>query len=117
RETEVIALVAEGLTDQAIADQLYISVRTVRSHLDRIRDKTGARRRAELTRLASQLSLEDQHAREEDHPHNPAACRGPFRFVDACSNWPACAFVANAAPMDRSVASSASLVGRTWPSL
>ena len=32
--------------------QLYISVRTVGSHLDRIRDKTGCRRRADLTRLA-----------------------------------------------------------------
>jgi DNA-binding CsgD family transcriptional regulator len=35
-----------------IAGQLYISIRTVRSHLDRIRDKTGCRRRADLTRLA-----------------------------------------------------------------
>ena len=35
-----------------IATQLYISVRTVSSHLDRIRDKTGYRRRADLTRLA-----------------------------------------------------------------
>ena len=32
--------------------ELYISIRTVRSHLDRIRDKTGCRRRADLTRLA-----------------------------------------------------------------
>ncbi len=32
--------------------QLYISIRTVRSHLDRIRDKTGCRRHADLTRLA-----------------------------------------------------------------
>jgi len=36
---------------------LYISVRTVRSHLDRIRDKTGARRRADLTWLALQDHL------------------------------------------------------------
>lgn len=52
REREVLALVAAGETDQDIAEQLYISIRTVRSHLDRIRDKTGARRRADLTRLA-----------------------------------------------------------------
>ena len=37
--------------------QLYISVRTVRSHLDRIRDKTGCRRRADLTRLALSAGL------------------------------------------------------------
>ena len=40
-----------------IAAQLYISIRTVRSHLDRIRDKTGARRRADLTRLALSAGL------------------------------------------------------------
>jgi DNA-binding CsgD family transcriptional regulator len=52
RERELVALVAKGLTDSQIAGKLFISIRTVRSHLDRIRDKTGARRRAELTRLA-----------------------------------------------------------------
>ena len=40
------------LDDAQIAAELYISVRTVSSHLDRIRDKTGCRRRADLTRLA-----------------------------------------------------------------
>ena len=52
REREILKLVAEGETDADIARQLFISVRTVRSHLDRIRDKTGRRRRADLTRLA-----------------------------------------------------------------
>ncbi len=52
REREILALVAAGERDADIADQLFISVRTVRSHLDRIRDKTGRRRRADLTRLA-----------------------------------------------------------------
>jgi non-specific serine/threonine protein kinase len=52
RERELVTLVARGRTDAQIADQLYISIRTVRSHLDRIRDKTGCRRRADLTRLA-----------------------------------------------------------------
>ena len=37
--------------------QLYISVRTVHSHLDRIRDKSGCRRRADLTRLALEAGL------------------------------------------------------------
>jgi hypothetical protein len=32
-------------------------VRTVNSHLDRIRDKTGCRRRSDLTRLALQAGL------------------------------------------------------------
>lgn len=52
RERQVLRLVAEGLTDQETAERLRIGVRTVRSHLDHIRTKTGRRRRAELTRLA-----------------------------------------------------------------
>jgi predicted ATPase/DNA-binding CsgD family transcriptional regulator len=52
RERELVSLVAQGRTDADIAAQLYISISTVRSHLDRIRDKTGCRRRADLTRLA-----------------------------------------------------------------
>jgi predicted ATPase/DNA-binding CsgD family transcriptional regulator len=52
RERELVTLVALGHTNAQIAAQLYISVRTVSSHLDRIRDKTGCRRRADLTRLA-----------------------------------------------------------------
>jgi DNA-binding CsgD family transcriptional regulator len=57
RERELVTLVARGRTDAQIAGQLYISVRTVRSHLDRIRDKTGCRRRADLTRLALTAGL------------------------------------------------------------
>jgi non-specific serine/threonine protein kinase len=57
RERELVTLVAQGATDAQIAAQLYISPRTVSSHLDRIRDKTGCRRRADLTRLALSIGL------------------------------------------------------------
>jgi DNA-binding CsgD family transcriptional regulator len=57
RERELVTLVAQGRTAAQIAAQLYISVRTVSSHLDRIRDKTGCRRRADLTRLALSAGL------------------------------------------------------------
>ena len=57
REREVIALVAEGLTDRQIGERLFISTSTVRSHLDRIAERPGSRARVELTRLASQLEL------------------------------------------------------------
>jgi non-specific serine/threonine protein kinase len=57
RERELVTLVAQGRTDAQIAGQLHISVRTVSSHLDRIRDKTGCRRRADLTRLALSAGL------------------------------------------------------------
>lgn len=58
REREVLALVASGATDFQIARQLGITVATVHSHLDRIRDKTGRRRRPDLTRLAGELRLD-----------------------------------------------------------
>jgi DNA-binding CsgD family transcriptional regulator len=58
REREIVALVAGGATDAQIAEQLYLSVNTVRSHLERIRDKTGARRRAELVRYAIQAGID-----------------------------------------------------------
>jgi DNA-binding NarL/FixJ family response regulator len=57
REQEVLRLVAAGERDQDIAESLYISVGTVRSHLDRIRTKTGERRRADLTRYAMDHGL------------------------------------------------------------
>lgn len=52
RELEVLRLVCAGDSDQEIAEALFISVKTVQSHLDRIRTKTGARRRAELLRFS-----------------------------------------------------------------
>jgi DNA-binding NarL/FixJ family response regulator len=52
RERQLVTLVAQGRTNAQIAAHLYISVRTVTSHLDRIRDKTGCRGRADPTRLA-----------------------------------------------------------------
>jgi DNA-binding CsgD family transcriptional regulator len=59
RERQILALIAQGQTDRQIGEQLFISVSTVRSHLDRIGDKTGLRRRAELTRLALDLGVVD----------------------------------------------------------
>ena len=51
REREVLAHVAEGSTDAEIATTLFISMSTVRGHLDRVRNKTGLRRRAQLALL------------------------------------------------------------------
>jgi DNA-binding NarL/FixJ family response regulator len=52
REVDVLTCLAAGERDEDIACSLRISVRTVRSYLDRIRDKTGLRRRSALTRYA-----------------------------------------------------------------
>jgi DNA-binding CsgD family transcriptional regulator len=48
RESEVAALVARGLTNREIAAQLYLSVRTVEVHVDRILTKLGLRNRTEV---------------------------------------------------------------------
>jgi DNA-binding CsgD family transcriptional regulator len=47
REREVLALVADGRTNRAIADDLFIEARTVEKHVEHIRAKLGARSRAE----------------------------------------------------------------------
>lgn len=57
REQQVLALLANGARDQDIADSLKVSVRTIRSHLDRIRAKTGRRRRPDLTRFAIEKGI------------------------------------------------------------
>jgi DNA-binding CsgD family transcriptional regulator len=57
REKQVLALVASGERDVDIAENLGISVRTVRSYLDRIRDKTGERRAAGLTKIAIKAGM------------------------------------------------------------
>jgi len=47
-----------GASNAAIAAALYVTVNTVRTHLDRIRGKTGARSRADLTRYALLAGIE-----------------------------------------------------------
>jgi DNA-binding NarL/FixJ family response regulator len=53
-ELNVLRLVADGRTDKQISQTLYISPRTVQSHLAQIRTKVGLRRRVELTRWAAE---------------------------------------------------------------
>jgi class 3 adenylate cyclase len=67
REREIVRLVAEGLTDEQIGEKLSVSPRAVRSHLDHIREKTGLRRRLELTRLAFELDLADNLPASTSH--------------------------------------------------
>jgi predicted ATPase/class 3 adenylate cyclase/DNA-binding CsgD family transcriptional regulator len=58
RERQIMALLAGGASDAKIAETLFVTPNTVRTHLDRIRDKTCARNRAELTRYAIQAGIE-----------------------------------------------------------
>ncbi len=54
RETEVLALIAGGLSNAEIAQRLVISTATVKSHINSIFAKTGARDRAQAVRWAYQ---------------------------------------------------------------
>jgi DNA-binding CsgD family transcriptional regulator len=53
REAEVATLVARGLTNAAIADELGCAPKTVTSHVEHILAKLGASRRAEIAAWAA----------------------------------------------------------------
>jgi DNA-binding NarL/FixJ family response regulator len=57
REQEVLDLIVQGLTDREIGHRLAISARTVHNHLERIREKTGLRRRAQLSGWATERRM------------------------------------------------------------
>ena len=57
REVEVLKLIAAGLSNNEIADTLVLSNATVKTHINRIFYKTGARDRAQAVRYAYQHGL------------------------------------------------------------
>lgn len=57
RETEVMSLVAAGLTNDEIADRLVISSATAKTHVSRVLLKLGARDRAQLVVIAYESGL------------------------------------------------------------
>ena len=57
REAEVLTLLAAGLSNTEIAHRLYLSRATVKTHINRIFAKTGARDRAQAVRYAYQHGL------------------------------------------------------------
>jgi DNA-binding NarL/FixJ family response regulator len=61
REAEVLKLIAAGLTNSEIADKLVLSSATVKTHINRIFYKTGARDRAQAVRYAYHHGIADPH--------------------------------------------------------
>ncbi|MDQ0769411.1 DNA-binding NarL/FixJ family response regulator [Pseudarthrobacter defluvii] len=52
RETEVLVLIAEGLSNKEIADRLFVSDSTIKTHINHLLAKTGMRDRAQLVAYA-----------------------------------------------------------------
>ena len=57
REREVLTLIAQGLTNQQIAQKLFISIKTVQTHRAHILEKLGLHDRTELVRYAIRKGL------------------------------------------------------------
>ena len=59
REVDVLRLVALGHTNADIAEELYVSVRTVETHRAHVQQKLGLKARADLVRVAREFGLID----------------------------------------------------------
>jgi len=57
REIEVLELLAEGLSNQEIAEKLFISKNTVKTHTSSLYTKLGAQRRTQAVQLAKQWHI------------------------------------------------------------
>jgi DNA-binding CsgD family transcriptional regulator len=57
REFEILELIARGMSNREIAEQLFVSENTVKTHSSRLFDKLNARRRTQAVQIAKELRL------------------------------------------------------------
>ena len=57
RELEILELIAHGMSNREIAEKLYVSENTVKTHSSRVLDKLGAKRRTQAVQLGKELGL------------------------------------------------------------
>jgi ATP/maltotriose-dependent transcriptional regulator MalT len=57
RELEILELIAQGLSNREIAEKLYVSENTVKTHSSRVFDKLGAKRRTQAVQLGKEFGL------------------------------------------------------------
>src|SRR5215472_6717353 len=57
RELDILELIARGLSNREIAEQLFVSENTVKTHSSRVFDKLGARRRTQAVQLGKEFGL------------------------------------------------------------
>ena len=57
RELEILELIARGLSNREIAEQLFVSENTVKTHSSRLFDKLSARRRTQAVQIGKEFGL------------------------------------------------------------
>jgi two-component system, NarL family, response regulator LiaR len=57
RELEVLELMAQGMSNREIAEKLFVSENTVKTHSSRVFDKLGAKRRTQAVQMGKELGL------------------------------------------------------------
>src|SRR5215469_5408398 len=57
RELDILELIAQGLSNREIAEKLFVSENTVKTHSSRVFDKLGARRRTQAVQLWKEFGL------------------------------------------------------------
>jgi DNA-binding CsgD family transcriptional regulator len=57
RELEILELIAQGLSNREIAEKLFVSENTVKTHSSRVFGKLGARRRTQAVQLGKDFGL------------------------------------------------------------
>ncbi|HJU94006.1 MAG TPA: LuxR C-terminal-related transcriptional regulator [Pyrinomonadaceae bacterium] len=57
RELEILELMAQGLSNREIAEKLFVSENTVKTHSSRVFDKLGAKRRTQAVQIGKEMGL------------------------------------------------------------
>lgn len=57
RELQILELIASGLSNKEIADRIFVSENTVKTHLSRLFEKLNARRRTQAVQLGKELGI------------------------------------------------------------
>ena len=57
RELEILELIAQGMSNREIAEKLFVSENTVKTHSSRLFDKLSAKRRTQAVQIGKELGL------------------------------------------------------------
>jgi DNA-binding CsgD family transcriptional regulator len=57
RELEILELIAQGMSNREIADKLFVSENTVKTHSSRLFDKLSAKRRTQAVQIGKEMGI------------------------------------------------------------